>query len=346
MIQSVFCIAIYIFLAFILLFQVKRNDIPKKDDLFFSLNSLRGIFALEIVIGHCVRYESCPLTPLGNFMLISVGYFFFVSGYGLARSYHTKPGYLDSFLKHRIFRLLILAIEALIIVTLIAYISPIDTDFKNIPTDPLIFAKSALVRTNWYMRELMLLYICFFIVFRFVKKHRVSLLCTFIVIICAILYMNGYTRCWFASIICFPMGIVFCENIDLIMDRLKNLSGKLIALFFTGLGLIFSLLNYPQLTGQPFEVTEMIYAFANNILCIGFILLLITILIYLKPGNKILSLFTSIATPMYLFQFIFVAIAEKADMSYPVKTLFVLGTDIALSYILKKASELVSQKLH
>lgn len=346
MIQSVFCTAIYIFLAFILLFQIKRTDIQKRDELFFSLNSLRGIFALEIVLGHCVRYESCPLTPLGNFMLISVGYFFFVSGYGLARSYHTKPGYMDIFIKHRILKLLILAIEALIIVTLIAYISPVITDFKDIPTDPLIFAKSALVRTNWYMRELMLLYICFFIVFRFVKKYRIALLFTFIVIICAILYMTGYTRCWFASIICFPLGIVFYENIDLILDRLKTVSGKLITVFFTGLGLMLSLLNYPQLTGQSFEVTEMMYALSNNILCIGFILLLIMILIYLKPGNRILSFFTSIATPMYLFQFIFVAIAEKADMSYPVKTLFVLCTDIALSYVLKKASELVSQKLH
>ena len=343
MIQLIFCIATYIFLVFILLFQAKRTGIQKNDDLFFSLNSLRGIFALEIVIGHCVRYESCPLTPLGNFMLISVGYFFFVSGYGLARSYHTKPGYMDSFIKHRILKLLTLAIGALIIVTLIAYISPIYTDFKSISTSPLILAKSALVRTNWYMRELMLLYICFFIVFRFVKKYRIALLCTFIVIICAILYMAGYTRCWFASIICFPLGIIFYENINLILDRLKTINGKLITLFFIGLGLILSLINYPQLTGQSFEVTEMMYALANNILCTGFIRLLITALIYLKPDNKILSFFTSIATPLYLFQFIFVAIAECANMPYPTKILFVIIADISVSVLLNTLTKKIKQ---
>lgn len=329
-----FCLVIYIFLASIMLFQIKRVDIQKKDDMFYSLNSLRGIFALEIVIGHCVRYESCLLTPLGNFMLISVGYFFFISGYGLARSYYTKSDYLNSFVRHRILKLILLAIDALIIVTLIAYISPIETGFKNIPSDPLVFAKSALVRTNWYMRELLILYVCFYVIFRYIKKHRIELMCIIIVLICAVLYVTGYTRCWFASISCFPFGIVCYENSELIFDKLKSNRGKLLTFTVLGSGLIFSRLNYPQITGKPFEVTEMIYAMANNLLCIGFILLLIIILMYLKPGNRILAFFTSISTELYLFQFIFLAIAESINSSYPEKIAFVITSDIIVSVII------------
>ena len=348
MFQLIFCESIYLILAFILLFHVKYVGNQGKDELFYSLNSLRGIFALEIVIGHCVRYEFCPLTPLGNFMIISVGYFFFVSGYGLSRSYQIKPNYMDNFLKHRILRLILLALEALIIITLIAYICPVVTDFKSISTMPKIFARSVLIRTNWYMRELLLLYVCFFIVFRFIRKHRNILLSILIILICIILYLNGYTRCWFASIVCFPMGIICHENIDKIIIYLKSIKGKILSSIIAVTGLILSLLNYPDITGQAFEVTELIYALANNILCVGFVLALMIILLYFKPGNKILSFFTSIAAELYLFQFIFVAIAEKMKLSYPVKTIFVLTFDIILAmlihFVLNHISKFISKK--
>lgn len=343
MFQLIFCVSIYLILAFILLFQIKYVGKQGKDGLFYTLNSLRGIFALEIVIGHCVRYESCPLTPLGNFMLISVGYFFFVSGYGLSRSYHIKTNYMDNFLKHRILRLILLALEALIIVTIIAYICPVVTDFRSIPTIPKVFARSVLIRTNWYMRELLLLYVCFYIVFRFIRKYRIVLLNALILLICIILYLNGYTRCWFASIVCFPMGIVCYENIDKMIIYLTSLKGKINSSIIAVIGLILSLLNYPAITGQPFEVTELIYALVNNILCVGFVLALMIILIYFKPGNKILSFFTYIATEIYLFQFIFVAIAEKMELSYPIKTLFVLTFDIILAVLIRFVLDYISK---
>lgn len=47
-----------------------RNDLLKR------LNSMRGIFAIEIVIGHVIRYENTILYPLGKFMIISVAFSF------------------------------------------------------------------------------------------------------------------------------------------------------------------------------------------------------------------------------------------------------------------------------
>ncbi|MDD6072586.1 MAG: hypothetical protein PUC12_17515 [Clostridiales bacterium] len=47
------------------------------------LNNLRGIFAMEIVVGHVIRDDRTLLYPMGKFMIISVAFFFFVSAFGL-----------------------------------------------------------------------------------------------------------------------------------------------------------------------------------------------------------------------------------------------------------------------
>lgn len=334
-----FCILIYAAMAFILLFKLKKNTVCNGNNLLASLNSLRGIFALEIVIGHCVRYEACPLTPFGNFMLISVGYFFFVSGFGLAHSYHTKCNYLDTFIRHRIIRLIALALGSLVLVTIIAYLSPMYTDFRSIPTTLLAYPRVMLVRTNWYMRELLILYIFFYIVFRFFQKHKYIMLFTLIVALCIVLYFMGYTRCWFASIFCFPLGIIYYDHSETINNMLIERKGKLYPAILILSGVLLSSIDYPAITSLPFEKTEMIYALFNNLLCIGFISLLLTLLIYYTPGNTISAFLTSIATEIYLFQFVFVDMAEKQDISYPVKVVFVLTADIVIALIVNRTAK-------
>lgn len=71
---SIFILAIFYFIIF---YNTKRSPVSGRDDLLKRLNSMRGIFAVEIVIGHVVRYENTILYPLGKFMIISVAFFFF-----------------------------------------------------------------------------------------------------------------------------------------------------------------------------------------------------------------------------------------------------------------------------
>ncbi len=334
---------VYLILTIIILFQLRPCRIENNDELYHSLNSLRGLFALEIVLGHCVRYEQCILTPLGNFMLLGVGFFFFISGYGLTRSFHIKPGYMDTFIRHRIGKLFLIAIGAVTVNTVIAYLSPIETDFRSIPSSALSFVRAIYLRNNWYIWELMILYFVFYLVFKYLKKNHIAAVCILIVAICAMLYTGGYTRCWFASIFCFPAGILFYENIDRLTEFIRSLKGIITTVSVLFVGLILSLIDYPLITGLPFETTEMIYSLGNNIMCIGFMLLLITGLTYFKPGNIILSFFNSIATELFLFQFVFLAMAESLELNYYLKIIFVLTADIILSLIIKGAIKVFSK---
>ncbi len=60
-----------------------------------NLNNMRGLFALEIVIGHVIRYDRTILYPMGKFMICSVAFFLFVSAFGMAVSYEKKKNYLS-----------------------------------------------------------------------------------------------------------------------------------------------------------------------------------------------------------------------------------------------------------
>ena len=107
-----YALLIYVIFIFILLFGIKFRPLTKEEDFFFSFNRLRGFFALEIVVGHVVRYESSLLYPIGKFMIISVAFFFFVSAYGMARSYDAKEDYLHGFLFSKFSYLLTIAVIA------------------------------------------------------------------------------------------------------------------------------------------------------------------------------------------------------------------------------------------
>ena len=83
-------VMIYAVLAFLLIYGLQYRRAANEGEYFQSFNSLRGLFAIEIVVGHVIRYEKTWLYPLGKFMLISVAFFFFVSGWGLGVPFTKK----------------------------------------------------------------------------------------------------------------------------------------------------------------------------------------------------------------------------------------------------------------
>lgn len=333
MINNIIYIFIYLSLIFILFFRFKKQAVAGQNDFFLRINSLRGLFALEIILGHCTRYDSTLLTPLGNFMLISVGFFFFVSGFGLMRSYIEKQDYLSSFFSHRILHLIIVAMTALVFTTAIAFLSPVKTDFASIPVfEDIVVA--IFLRTNWYIRELLLFYVIFYVVYRFAKKNHLFLILILQFFVCIPLYFTGHTRCWFASLICFPLGMIMYKYYDKLISLLCSITGVIVTIFIFLIGVILSLTDYSAVLGISFEKSELISACFNNIMCVGFMLMLTVILTKLKFKNPILSFFTQLSTELYLFQFVLIAIAEKMQLSVPLRIAFVLVLDVVISILL------------
>lgn len=335
MFNLIFSITIYILFAILFFTGIQKHPLSDQDEFGIRINAFRGVIALSIVIGHCVRYEKSLLTPFGNMMLIGVGYFLFVSSYGLSRSYHTKSGYIDSFLKKRVLRLIYISALALILTKCISWISPIKTGYSiNNRTIPTIIS-AILVNTNWYLRELLLLYLLFFLIYKYVKKNRIILLILCTIILSVVLYFLGYTRCWYASILSFPLGTVTYEYYDALTSRLKTVRGISLAIIITLIG--FSQLIFEKhlslLSILTFSQKELILGLFNNFLCIGFLLIIVVLLQFFSFGNKIYTLLSKYSTQLYVLQFPFLAIIEKCSWDYPYDILFVLTMDFGLTFL-------------
>ncbi len=335
MFDLVFSIIIYILFILLVFVGIKKQPLSDQKEFGIRINSFRGVIALAIVIGHCVRYDNCYLTPFGNMMLIGVGYFFFVSGYGLANSYYTKHDYLNSFFRTRVLRLLYVVLLALILTKLISIISPIKTGFSTLHTTIPTIAKAVFFNTNWYLWELLLLYLLFYLVFRYVTKYRFSIMIISTLALCIFLYFLGCTRCWYASIFCFPMGIYTYEHYNTFKTNLMRSKGILTVLILVTIGLLQPLLNsrLQTMLFLSFQEREAVISVFNNILCIGCLCSLIIALNFFSFGNKLYPVFSKLSASLYVLQFVFLLIAETAGWNYPMKIVFVLIMDTLLSII-------------
>ena len=102
MYNLIFSASVILILAILLFAGLKQDKNGEKAIILQRFNNIRGFFALEIIIGHVIRYDKSILYPLGKFMIISVAFFFFVSAFGLSYSFRTKDNYLKGFIKNRL----------------------------------------------------------------------------------------------------------------------------------------------------------------------------------------------------------------------------------------------------
>lgn len=147
------------------------RDLNKENNLsFFSIdhtNVVRGVAVVLIVISHIgdksgLRY----FTPLGG---IGVSIFLICSGYGLYKSY-IKNG-LDRFFEKRIFKILI----PYWIVAMVCYITHIID--RNIIDMVLGLSLIKVEGIFWYVQYIVICYIGFYIVFRYVNgRYQTPLL--------------------------------------------------------------------------------------------------------------------------------------------------------------------------
>ena len=167
---------IYIILPMLLLYRSSVFSKGQWNDGFLSLSqskALQGICVLLIVFHHIsqkiyVRQDlpqliSHSLDPFVNAGFLLTAVFFFFNGYGLYKSYTSKPGYLDHFLSKR----LTAALVAYYVTGLIFFALRLSLGEK-IGKKLIILYLSGLVHCSpysWYIVILILFYVVFYLVF-------------------------------------------------------------------------------------------------------------------------------------------------------------------------------------
>lgn len=202
--------------ALILLFLVlhgsklKQSPPPLIDRI--GQSAMRGICAIEIMIGHIGIATLDPgLFPFRKAGILPVGYFFLLSGYGLMSSLSKNENYLNrSFIPKRLTSIWIpvctlYALRILIDAAVLLFSSGgIQINAQSVWQTVL-----GLFSVNWYVWEISALYLVFFILFRYFQKNRaIIILSSLSVIFVVAAFFMDIANPWYGSTLCFPLGIL------------------------------------------------------------------------------------------------------------------------------------------
>lgn len=320
---------VLVLFALTLLIGIKKSNTQGNRELLGRYNVLRGIFAVEIIVGHVIRFESTPLYPLGKVMLISVAFFFFVSGWGMTLSYHSKKDYLNGFLRKKCGYLLMLAVVTYafrwLMTYLILHINMINGSFLHDFFD----------KTNWYIWELIIFYVLFWGAYKYLKKGRIAAITVVTVIMIIAFFYGNMLQGYYSSALAFPLGIAFGEYYEKITGWLNSRKGVMATIALTALGGSSLLLDEKSLAGM---------VFLRNTMCVAALFILFYILSYFRFSNRVLEWLKEISTELYLFQFVWLnvygALITDWKIKLPVVVVSTFVTAVAMYWILRPVKKI------
>ena len=174
--------------------------------------SLKGVFALAVLLHHLCAYLSAEFRSLIVFQyvgFISIGAFFFISGYGLICSADEKPHYLRGFFRGRILTVLLPYYVINVFYCLINCVG------QNLHTALRYILRSLVGLHLWYVPVILLLYGVFYLSFRFLpKRYALPAVTAATVLYITVMYclyrfggFGAYGFWWYNSAIAFPLGM-------------------------------------------------------------------------------------------------------------------------------------------
>jgi len=167
-----------------------------------TMKSLRGIAALSILFHHISQeyffQEKGVLSPFVNAGAYFVAIFFFCSGYGLLKSLDTKKDYLKGFIRKRVVRAIVIPFYInVLIYGLLIFLVKIPLDRTQWVTN--LLGLTMMNRYAWFPIVLALLYLVFYLCFRFIKNRNISfgIIFVFIIAIAMFCCVEGHYAWWY-----------------------------------------------------------------------------------------------------------------------------------------------------
>lgn len=320
---------------------------------------IQGLFAVLIIFHHLSQMVSAPWLPdsvrrPGLELFVPVGYllvafFFFSSGYGLAKSMRSKEDYFDEFFVRRLNRVLFVSIA----VDIVYIVLRIYKQNLALPPNPF----------SWYVYTLIVLYAGFFLAYRKKTKASFAVMCLVVLIYCVVCYLLAFGNWWINSVPAFLIGIFMAGRKEERSDVKRIiLSAAVFALmFFAG----ENIKNFAVSNGfSNYGVINSAVVFLQMISSAAFSLLCYyisfktpsedsgnTVLVILR---KVLSFLGGITLEIYLIHGIFVNsfgpyfISNNVKPYYyikniPLYVLVVVALSIPLAFGLKKLFDVLSE---
>lgn len=173
---------------------------------------LKAMLAILIVADHLTFWvDSVFLLPFRELGAPIVSLFFFVSGYGLVKSFEKRgEAYLNGFFVNRVWKVILPSLVALVVYWLLCF----DIDRNYFVAVRLLVTNGVpLLPYSWYVASIVILYVVFYTSFKWVNP-RFRILTVFLLSIVYIVAIKGigYDRCWWVCTLAFPTGLLFSKH--------------------------------------------------------------------------------------------------------------------------------------
>jgi peptidoglycan/LPS O-acetylase OafA/YrhL len=310
---------------------MKLRKIKSESDLnHFSVENtlpLRGILALCVVVAHLQqRFPFSYFAVLGSLGAPSVAVFFFISGYGLTKSYlNNGRKYLDGFLVKRLGKILPLFIFltclCLELQWLYADVS-VSTQLKN-----LFLKGSPPLDFSWFIYVIILIYVSFYIVARITSEFRFLLIGMIITCVCYIscVYSIGYGGFWYITVPSFVSGLVISRYEKQVRQFVVQYHWKTLMI------LILAWVGSKTINHANFFYIGHLFLSVDN--CIPLFTLIIAYTIGV-PKYKILCNLGKKSLSIYLFHGLYIMIAEWLHIhNFFVAAIFVIGLSVLSAFL-------------
>lgn len=335
---------VYPVLLLILLWGSKVYGRKKWNEECFSIGQMKAVqgFAALCIILHHIGQKTCagwlPRNQIipGLEMFVPSGYllvgiFLFCSGFGLYKSYHTKENYLNGFCRRRI---LPLVVTAYLVNTLYFIARLIMGEKMSVGTAIRYLTGLRLCNTNgWFVYAMPILYLGFYLSFRFCKNKRNALLLTIGVVfgyiwIGTAINHNNILFCgewWYNSVSAFVVGLLFARFEKPLTEHIKRfyvlyliLSVVLFMPLFTMGEMAQGIFSY---YGENFGANHIILRrwiclFAQMLISFDFLCIVWLLGMKLRIGNRLLAFVGSITLELYLVHGLFVELFSRSFLGF------------------------------
>lgn len=326
------CIFLLLWILLIVI-SLKYNKNSNPFDIETSM-ALRGACAIEIMLGHLgLLTGNIYLFANRKAGILIVGVFFMLSGYGLDLAYNKKKDYLNHFLSRRIPLILL----PCIIVVLI------DRVINILLFNKKYYSMSAFWGIDepvWYIYELCVLYILFWLITKWFKdKNWIVLLGLCSCFVC-VAYFTNIPSPYYGSTLCFPLGIMANVYYNKLDKRIKTIIVPIVMIVI----LLSSFVIFFAYGENWFTETII-----RNMAAVSFCVIMLCFLQNFVMRGKIISWLGSISLEIFLLheyvEYALVNIGVYKKVSQYVFILCVIIISIVLAIPLKKINGYIQSKI-
>lgn len=303
--------------------------------------ALRGIAALEIVLGHMAMYlytESAVFEKIRKTDVMFVGIFLVLSGYGVAYSICQKKDYMRFFLLKKFFHLFLPVYFIYAIGAIVIAIKNENIEDLRYVIDPVNFAQSI----NWFILEIFGCYIITYLLVKIFLKKRflkndltngkviqketenkkvvnqkiidkdVRVLGFILSIIAIIFSVVGFyfriDKNMYSVALCYPFGVLFYSSIHK-AGKKELLQGNKNRIFVSLI--IIMLAIFSSLLFIRFELESgLMMVLLKNVSILLFIAAILCCLSFFSFGNAVSNWLGSISYEIYLVHILTIGICR------------------------------------